>query len=82
VQSPGPFINLPILQPTVNFLRGQELGLLGKGLETRPGSYPIKYFTAVFYEFVPVKPFQPSLMFVGKARACLSEAPFMCSTLG
>ncbi len=49
VQATGPFINLPILQPTVNFLRGQELGLLGKGLETRPGPNPIKllqlYFT-------------------------------------
>ncbi len=28
------------------------------------------------------KPFQPSLMFAGKARAYPSEAPFRCSTLG
>jgi hypothetical protein len=33
-------------------------------------------------EFVPGKPFQPCLMFVGKARAYLSEASFMCSALG
>ena len=32
--------------------------------------------------FVPGKPFQPSLVFVGKARAYLSEAPFKWSTLG
>jgi hypothetical protein len=31
--------------------------------------------------FVPGKPFQPSLMFVGVAWAYLSEAPFRCSTL-
>jgi hypothetical protein len=30
---------------------------------------------------VPVKPLQLSLMIARKARACLSEAPFMCSTL-
>jgi hypothetical protein len=42
----------------------------------------IKLFTAVRYNFslkarafVPGKPFQPSLMFVGKARAYPSEAP-------
>jgi hypothetical protein len=28
------------------------------------------------------KPFQPNLMFAGKARAYPSEAPFRCSTLG
>jgi hypothetical protein len=37
-------------------------------------AYPIKLFTAVIYEFyeftfVPGKPFQSSLMFVGKAEA-------------
>jgi hypothetical protein len=48
----------------------------------------IKLFTAVSYDFskkvgafVPAKPFQPSLMFSGKARAYPSEAPFRCSTL-
>jgi hypothetical protein len=48
-----------------------------------------KLFTVVSYayakkarEFVPVKPFQPSLMFSGKAGAYLSEAPFRCSTQG
>jgi len=30
--------------------------------------------------FVPCKPFQPSLMFAGKARAYPSEARFRCST--
>ncbi len=29
--------------------------------------------------FVPGKPLLPSLMFAGKTRAYLSEAPFMCS---
>ncbi len=32
--------------------------------------------------FVPGKPFQPSLIFEGKARAYQNEAPFKCSTLG
>jgi hypothetical protein len=32
--------------------------------------------------FVPGKSFQPSLMFVGKARAYPSEVPFRCPTLG
>jgi len=32
--------------------------------------------------FVPAKLFEPSLMFVGKSRAYLSEAYFWCSTLG
>jgi hypothetical protein len=32
--------------------------------------------------FVSGKPFQPSLMFQGKAGAYPSEAPFRCSTLG
>ncbi len=31
--------------------------------------------------FVPAKPFQPSLMFAGKAGASLSEAPIRCFTL-
>jgi hypothetical protein len=33
-------------------------------------------------EFVPNKPFQPSLMFAGKASAYLSEASLSFSTLG
>jgi hypothetical protein len=36
----------------------------------------MKNFMAVIYEFSPVRPFQTSLMFAGKARAYLSEAPF------
>jgi hypothetical protein len=47
-----------------------------------------KLFTAEIYEFllqargfVPGKPFQPSLMSVGKARTYQSEAPFWSSTL-
>ncbi len=32
--------------------------------------------------FVTSKPFQPILMFSGKAGAYLSEAPLRCSTLG
>ncbi len=34
------------------------------------------------YVFVPGKPFQPSLMFVGKAVGYPTEEPFMCSDLG
>ncbi len=30
---------------------------------------------------VPVRPYQPSLMFASNAGAYLSEAPFRCSTL-
>jgi hypothetical protein len=30
--------------------------------------------------FAPDKPFQPTLMFVGKARAYPFEEPFKCST--
>jgi hypothetical protein len=32
--------------------------------------------------FVPGKPFQTSLMFVGKARTYPTEEPFRCSTPG
>jgi len=32
--------------------------------------------------FVSSKSFQPGLMFAGKARAYLNEAPFRCSTQG
>jgi len=32
--------------------------------------------------FVPGKLLQPNLMFVGKARAYPSKAPFRCSSLG
>jgi hypothetical protein len=32
--------------------------------------------------FVPGKPFQPSLMFVGKERTHHIEEPFRCTTLG
>ncbi len=45
------------------------------------GAYTLKLFTAVIY-IVPGKPLQPSLLFVGKAEACTSEAPFRCSNLG
>jgi hypothetical protein len=54
----------------------------------RTGANVIKLFTDVSYDFiiisafVPGKPYQPSLMFVGKAGAYLSEATFRCSTLG
>jgi len=34
-----------------------------------PGANAIKLFTAVSYAFAPGKPFQPSLLFVGKARS-------------
>ncbi len=54
-----------------------------------PGACTTKLFTAVIYGFsyeakvfVPGKPFQPSLMFAGKAKAYLNEAHFRCSTLG
>jgi hypothetical protein len=48
-----------------------------------------KRFTDVIYKFsyqakvfAPGKPFQPSLMFVGKAIVYPNELPFRCSTLG
>jgi hypothetical protein len=51
------------------------------------GANVIILFTAVSYDFsqlarvfVRGKPFQPSLMFAGKAKACSSEAPFKCSS--
>jgi hypothetical protein len=54
-----------------------------------PVANVIKIFTAVSYDFslkarafVPGKPFQTSLIFVGKARAYPSEAPLRCSTQG
>jgi hypothetical protein len=49
-----------------------------------PVANVIKLFTAVSYNFsfVPGKPFQPSLMFAGKAGAYPSEVPFNYSTLG
>jgi hypothetical protein len=34
------------------------------------------------YTIIPGKHFQPSLMFVSKANANVSEEPFRCSTLG
>jgi hypothetical protein len=53
-----------------------------------PGADPIKIFTVVIFEFsqyarvfVPGKPFQPSLMFVSKAKTYPIEAPFRCSPL-
>jgi hypothetical protein len=58
-------------------------------LERLAGVCIIKLFTTVIcgflYKarvFVPGKPLQPRLMFVGNARAYLSEAPFRCFTLG
>ncbi len=55
----------------------------------QPGANVIKLFRALSCEFlqytrafVPGKPFQPSLMFVGKAGAYLSGAPFQWTTLG
>jgi hypothetical protein len=45
----------------------------------------IKLFTDVIYEscvFNPSKPFQPTLMFVGKARIYHIKEPYRCSTLG
>ncbi len=43
---------------------------------TAPGPYVVKPFTALIYDcswlvrsFVPVKPFQPSLMSLGKSRS-------------
>jgi hypothetical protein len=42
-------------------------------IKRTPGANVIKLYTAVSYdffnEFVPGKPFQPSLLFVGKARS-------------
>jgi hypothetical protein len=56
---------------------------------TPSGGNSIKLFTTVIYGFskqarvfVPGKPFQPSLMFAGKAGAYPREDPFRFSTLG
>jgi hypothetical protein len=53
------------------------------------GKSVIKHFTAVIHEcsqkarvFVSSKPFQPSVMFVGEARANPSKVSFSCFTLG
>jgi len=55
--------------------------VLAKVNET-PGANPITLFTYVIYGFrvlVPVKPFQPSLMFGLKAKSLpLSGAPKSC----
>ncbi len=32
--------------------------------------------------FFPGRPCEPNMIFAGKPRACPSEAPFRCSTLG
>ncbi len=54
-----------------------------------PGANVIKLFTVVSYDFSQLatvfvlgKPFQLSLVFVGKARTYPSETPFRCSTQG
>jgi hypothetical protein len=54
-----------------------------------PGVNVIKLFTVVSYElsqsaraFVLGKPFQPSLIFAGKAGVYPIEAHFRCSNLG
>ncbi len=41
----------------------------------------VSYILLYAKMLVPDKPFQPSLMFAGKAGAYPSEAPFRCSTL-
>jgi hypothetical protein len=56
-------------------------------MRLRPVANVIKLFTAVSYVysargFVPGKPFQPSLMFTGKAGTYPSEGPLRCSILG
>ncbi len=51
--------------------------------QTYLGLMLLNFFTALSDKlFVPGKPFQPSLMFAGKARSYPSEALFRCSTLG
>jgi hypothetical protein len=54
-----------------------------------PWPHAIKLVMSVIYKFtykarvfVPDKPFQHSLLIVGKTEADLSEEPFRCSTLG
>jgi hypothetical protein len=54
-----------------------------------PGACAIKLFTVLIYGFsyqarvfVLGKPFEVGLMFMGKAGAYPSKAPFRCSTLG
>jgi hypothetical protein len=54
------------------------------GLRGLPGDSTMKLFTAVRYEFLnmlvfaPDKPYQPSLMFAGKAGAYPNKEPFRC----
>ncbi len=49
-------------------------------LKTRPRG--VYYNTFYGRDFHNGKPFQPSLLIVGKARNYLNEAPFTCSSLG
>ena len=49
---------------------------------SRKEIYPGLYYKTFYGRISPGKPFQPSLMFVDKARAYLGEATFRCSTLG
>ncbi len=61
---------------------------LNTGLCCLPWYQCYKTFLSVIFgfslyarAFVPGKPFRPSLMFLGKARACPKEAPCTCCTL-
>jgi hypothetical protein len=52
-----------------------------KGL---PGTNTAVYYKSSYFAkvYVPGRPFQPSLLFVGEARVLLSAKPFRRSTLG
>jgi hypothetical protein len=57
-------------------------------MRSTPGPNVIKLYTAVIYEFLKFawvfvldKPFQPSLMFVGKAGAYLRVEQLKCTSL-
>jgi hypothetical protein len=47
-----------------------------------PGANGSKVFFLYHREFVPGKPFQPSLLFTSMAGAYPSDVPFMYSSLG
>jgi hypothetical protein len=68
---------------------GTAVNYCGIFITMAPGACTIKLFVPVIYRFllkarvfVHGKPLQPNLIFVVNVRACPSEAPFRCSTLG
>jgi hypothetical protein len=89
------FLGKPF-QPNLMFV-GKATAYLSAPLQGRPQALPTNnrlgwglYYKTVYGRNLRIflivfflgKPFQPSLMFVGKATGDLSEATFRCSTPG